>query len=49
MTQRLTAFIEREGDGYPALCPELAIASQGDSVETARQSLSEALQLFMDG
>ncbi len=48
MTQRLTAIIEREGDGYVALCPELDIASQGDSVETARQSLAEALQLFFE-
>ena len=32
MTRQLTAIIEREGDGYVALCPELDIASQGDSV-----------------
>jgi predicted RNase H-like HicB family nuclease len=31
--QRLTAIIEREEDGYVALCPELDIASQGTSVE----------------
>jgi len=46
MRQRLTAIIEREGDGYVALCPELDIASQGDSVETARHNLSEAVDLF---
>ena len=28
-TRQLTAIIEREGDGYVALCPELDIASQG--------------------
>ena len=27
--QRRTGIIEREGDGYVALCPELDIASQG--------------------
>ncbi len=27
MTRQLTAIIEREGDGYVALCPELDIAS----------------------
>lgn len=43
---RLTAIIEREGDGYVALCPGLDIASQGDSVEEARLSLSKALELF---
>jgi predicted RNase H-like HicB family nuclease len=44
----LTAIIERERDGYVALCPELDIASQGDSVESARQNLSEALELFFE-
>ncbi|TVP65690.1 MAG: type II toxin-antitoxin system HicB family antitoxin [Nodularia sp. (in: Bacteria)] len=41
-----TAIIEREGDGYVSLCPELDIASQGDSVEEAKNNLLEALQLF---
>jgi predicted RNase H-like HicB family nuclease len=46
--RRLTAVIEREGDGYVALCPELDIASQGDSIEQARQNLQEALELFFE-
>jgi len=46
--RQLTAIIEREGDGYVALCPELDIASQGDSVESARLSLIEALTLFFE-
>lgn len=33
---RLTAIIEREGDGYVALCPEYDVASQGESIEDAR-------------
>ena len=32
MTQKLTAIIEKENDGYVALCPELDIASQGNTV-----------------
>ncbi len=48
MKYRLTAIIEREGDGYVALCPELDIASQGDTVEQARDNLKEALELFME-
>ncbi len=48
MKHRLTAVIEREGDGYVALCPELDIASQGDSVESARANLREALELFFE-
>ena len=43
---QVTALIEREGDGYVALCPELDIASQGDTVEQARENLLEALELF---
>jgi predicted RNase H-like HicB family nuclease len=30
---KLTALIESEGNGYVSLCPELDIASQGDTVE----------------
>lgn len=44
----LTAIIEREDDGYVSLCPELDIASQGDSVEEARRNLQEALELFFE-
>ncbi len=43
-----TAVIEREDDGYVALCPELDIASQGDSVEAARENLAEAIELFFE-
>ena len=46
--QQLTAIIEREGDGYVAFCPELDIASQGDTVEEARHNLIEALELFFE-
>lgn len=46
--QRVTAVIEREGDGYVALCPELDIASQGNTIEEARNNLLEALELFME-
>jgi predicted RNase H-like HicB family nuclease len=44
----LTAIIEREGDGYVALRPELDVASQGDTVEEARGNLTEALELFFE-
>ena len=46
--QRLTAVIEREEDGFVALCPELDVASQGSSVEEARANLVEALTLFFE-
>ncbi len=44
----LTAIIEREGDGYVSLCPELDIASQGDNIEEARKNLIEAIELFFE-
>ncbi|MGV8108258.1 type II toxin-antitoxin system HicB family antitoxin [Methanospirillum sp.] len=46
MRKQLTAIIERENNGYVSLCPELDIASQGDSVEEARDNLREAIELF---
>ena len=46
--QQLTAIIEREGDGYLGLCPELDIASQGDNIERARNNLQEAVELFFE-
>ena len=45
---KLTAIIEREGSAYVSLCPELDIASQGDTVEQARDNLQEALGLFFE-
>ena len=48
MTQKLTAIIEREGDGFVSLCPELDIASQGATIEEARSNLKEALELFYE-
>lgn len=44
----LTAVVEREGDGYVALCPELDVASQGDTVEDATSNLKEAVELFLE-
>jgi len=48
MQKQMTAIIEREGDGYVSLCPELDIASQGNTIEEARNNLREALELFFE-
>jgi predicted RNase H-like HicB family nuclease len=48
MTRQFTAIIEREDNGYVALCPELDVASQGDTIEEARANLQEALELFLE-
>lgn len=46
MRRQLTAIIEREGAGYVPLCPELDIASQGETVADARDNHREALESF---
>ena len=48
MNREFTAVIEKEGDGYVALCPEFDVASQGDTIEEAHANLKEALQLFLE-
>ncbi|MEM9276295.1 MAG: type II toxin-antitoxin system HicB family antitoxin, partial [Cyanobacteria bacterium P01_F01_bin.143] len=47
-TQKFTAIIELEDDGYVSLCPELDIASQGSTIEEAKQNLGEAIELFLE-
>lgn len=46
--RQFTGVIEQEGDGYVSLCPEMDIASQGNTVEEARNNLIEALELFFE-
>lgn len=48
MKQRFTAIIEREDDGYVALCPEFDVASQGETIEEAKANLVEAVELFLE-
>lgn len=47
-SEQLTAIIEREDDGFIALCPEFDIASEGASIEEARINLIKALTLFFE-
>ena len=48
MNKQLTAIIEKEENGYVALCPEVDVASQGDTVAYARKNLQKALELFFE-
>jgi predicted RNase H-like HicB family nuclease len=45
---QVTAIIEREGGEYVSVCPELDIASQGPTIEKARDNLQEAIELFFE-
>jgi predicted RNase H-like HicB family nuclease len=44
----LTCVINEEEGGYVSRCPELDVASQGDSIEQARANLIEAVELFLE-
>ena len=48
MIRSLTAVLIRENDGFVALCPEIDVASQGDTVEEAKGNLREAVELFFE-
>lgn len=41
-------MISKEGDIFVALCPELDIASQGQSIEEALMNLKEAIELYLE-
>ena len=47
-TRNFTAAIYREDDGFVALCPELDVVSQGDTLEAARDNLREAVEMFLE-
>jgi predicted RNase H-like HicB family nuclease len=47
-SKQFTAIIQQEGKWFVALCPELDVASQGKTVEKARQNLTEAVELFLE-
>ena len=46
--KRFTAIIHKEENMYVALCPELDIASQGYTIEEAKENLKEAVSLFFE-
>ena len=45
---RLTSIVHREEEHYVALCPELDVVSQGETVHEAAENLQEACQLFLE-
>jgi predicted RNase H-like HicB family nuclease len=46
--KRFTAMIYREEDAFVSICPELDVASQGETVEEASANLREAVELFIE-
>jgi len=47
-TMGLSVVVWREEGIYTALCPELDMASQGESAEEALMNLREALELYLE-
>ena len=47
-TIQLRAEIFREDDQYVAICPELNVSSFGDTAKEAKESLKEAVGLFLE-
>jgi predicted RNase H-like HicB family nuclease len=48
MTYRFSALITKEDGWYVARCPELSVTSQGKDVTSARENLSEAIELYIE-
>ena len=44
----VTCNINKEDDTYVAVCPELDVASQGESVEEANNNVKEAILLYLN-
>lgn len=45
---RFSAVIQKEEKWYVSQCPELDIASQGETIEEAIESLKEAIELYLE-
>ena len=43
-----TAVVWRESEGYVSKCPELGVASCGDTLEDAVSNLKEAVDLYLE-
>ncbi len=47
-TIKLTAIVWREDDTYVSKCPEIEVASAGDTPGEALQNLREAVELWLE-
>ncbi len=47
-TKTLTAILYWEDDVYVAECPEVGVASQGETMELALANLKEATELYVE-
>jgi predicted RNase H-like HicB family nuclease len=47
-TYRFSTVVQKEGKWYVSWCPELDIASQGETIEEAIENLKEAIELYLE-
>jgi len=45
---KFTTTYHKEGEWYVALCPELGVSSQGETLEQAETNLKEAMELYLE-
>ena len=45
---KFSSIVTKENDLYVALCPELDVASQGETAEEALRNLKEAIELYFE-
>jgi len=48
LTHQFSTIITKENHLYVAHCPELDIASQGETIEDAINNLKEAIELYLE-
>ena len=47
-TYKFSAVIHKEGEWYVSWCPELDVASQGETIERTIDNLKEAIELYLE-
>ncbi len=48
MTHQFSSIINKENNLFVAFCPELDLASQGETIEEALRNLKEAIELYLE-
>ena len=48
LMEEFSAILEKEDNWYVARCPELEVASQGKTIESAIANLKEAVELYLE-
>lgn len=48
LTLEISIFVRKDGEQYASWCPELDVASCGDSIEDACIALDDAVDVYLD-